>query len=89
MITMFIASTKIQLLWATARLFVTRFSPYLRSWGVLLQGNEEVGSVQDIILLFYVWCESRKSGGSVEFRILFCNASGKNLVFLSKILEHE
>ena len=79
---MFIASTKIQPLWATAGLCVTRFSPYLPSWRVLIQGNEEVGSVQDIILLFYVWCESRKSGGSVEFRILFCNPIGKNLVLV-------
>ena len=33
--TMIIASTKIQLLWATARLLVTCFNPYLPSWRVL------------------------------------------------------
>ena len=27
------------------------------------QGNENVGSVQDIILFFCVWCESRELGG--------------------------
>ena len=63
MITMFIASAKIQLLWATARLLVTRFNPYQPSWWVLPQGNEDVGSIQDFILLFFVWCESRELGG--------------------------
>ena len=61
--TMIIAWTKIQLLWATVRLLVTLFNPYLPSWRVLLQGNKEMVSVQDIILLFYVWCESRELGG--------------------------
>ena len=48
-----------------------------------------MGSVQDIILLFYVWCESRELGYKGEFRILLCNPSGENLVFMAKIIEHE
>ena len=69
MITMFIASAKIQLLWATARLLVTRFNPYQPSWWVLPQGNEDVGSIQDFILLFFVWCESRELGNKGSSRI--------------------
>ena len=48
-----------------------------------------MGSVQDIILLFYVWCESRELGYKDKFRILLCNPSSENLVFMAKILEHE
>ena len=29
-------------------------------WGVLLQGSKSVGSVQNFILFFSVWCESRE-----------------------------
>ena len=39
------------------------FNPYLPSLCVLLQGNEDMQSVPDIILLFYVWSESRELGG--------------------------
>ena len=52
-----------QILRGTARLLVTRFNPYLPSWWNLLEGNEDVVSVQDIILLFYVCCESGELGG--------------------------
>ena len=37
------------------------FNPYLPSWCVLLQGNEDVQSVPDMIL-FYFWSESRELG---------------------------
>ena len=79
----------LQLLWATARLLVTRFKPYLPSGRVLLQGNQDVDSVQDIILLFYIWCESRELGGKGEFRIHLCNPSGGNIVFMPKIPVHD
>ena len=55
------------LLWATARLLVTRVQSYLPSGGVLLQGSKSVGSVQYFILLFCVWCESRELGGRESF----------------------
>ena len=40
-------------------------------------------------LVFCVWCESRELGGRGEFRILLCNPSGGNLVFMAKIPERE
>ena len=54
---------------ATARLLVPRFKPYLHIGWVLLQGSKNVGSVQNFILLFCVWCESRELGdtGSSRF----------------------
>ena len=44
-----------------------------------------MGSVQVITLLFYVWCKFRELGGREEFRVLLCNPSGGNLVFMAKI----
>ena len=44
-----------------------------------------MGSVQVITLLFYVWCKFRELGGREKFRVLLCNPSGGNLVFMAKI----
>ena len=47
----------IQLLWIAARLLVTHFLPWVPSGWVLLQENEDLGSVQDFIFLYLclVW----------------------------------
>ena len=66
-----------------------RFNPYLLSWWALLHENQDVGSVQDIILLFYVWCESRDLGGRGELKIFLYNPSSGNLEFMDKILERQ
>ena len=60
----------IQFLWATALLLVTRYQPYLPSGRVFLQGSKNVGSVQNFILLFCVWCESRELGSRGNSRFL-------------------
>ena len=62
-------TVNIRTVWATARLLVTWFQPYLPNGWVLLQGDINVGSVQNFILLFCVWCESRELGrkGSSRF----------------------
>ena len=52
-----------QLLVTRARLLVTRFSPYLPSGWVFLQRSKNVGLVQNFILMFCFWCESRELGG--------------------------
>ena len=46
-------------------------------------------SVQDIILLFYVWCESKELGGRGKFRIFLCNPRDRNLEFMAKISKRE
>ena len=41
-----------QILWAAAQLLITHFLPCIPNGWVLLQGNEDVKSVQDFILLY-------------------------------------
>ena len=71
----------IQLLWAAARLLVTRFLPFLHSGWVLLQGNEDVGPVQDLIFLYLCLMWIRKIRTEEEFKIPLCSPSGGNLLF--------
>ena len=63
----------IQLLWASARLLVTRILPCLPSGWVLLQGNEGVGSVQDFIFLCLCLVWIGRIRMQEEFKIPLCN----------------
>ena len=63
----------IQLLWAAARLLVTRSLPCLPSGWVLLQGNEDVGSVQDLTFLNLCLMWIRKIRTQEKFKIPLCN----------------
>ena len=86
----FIASAKIleregehfiiQILWAAAQLLVTRFLPCLPNGWVLLQGYEDVGSVQDFTFLYLCLVWIRRVRTQKEFKIPLCDPSGGNLL---------
>ena len=51
---------------ATARLLLTRFNPYLPIWWVLIQGNEDVGSVCGLVVITTAQLHSTKDLHSLK-----------------------
>ena len=61
------------------------FLPCLPSGWVLLQGNEDLGSVKDFIFLYLCLVWIRRIRTQEEFKILLCNPSGGNLLLRQRI----